>query len=103
MEKVEKGIAFSRQLVTEDGRPRLYISVSGEEDRPTAKPGPSRQASWHARSGHRGESKREPAMFFGHHLGKLLTIPCHSSMLIGRIGCDITESSGPLVRSFLQG
>jgi hypothetical protein len=72
MEKGKKGIPFSRQLVMEDGRPRLYISVPGEEGQPTGKPGPSRQASWHAKSEHLGESKREPAMFFGHHLGKLL-------------------------------
>jgi len=72
MEKGKKGISFSRQLVMEDGRPRLYISVPGEEGQLTGQPVPSREASQDARSEHRRESKREPAMFFGHHIEKLL-------------------------------
>lgn len=56
----------------EDGRPRLYIAVPGEEGQPTEKPVPSREASRKAKSERRREAKQEPAMFFGHQLGKLL-------------------------------
>ena len=72
MEQEKKGVPFKRQLIMEDGRPRLYISLPGEEGQPTDKPVPSREASRKAKSEHRKESKHEPAMFFGHHIGKLL-------------------------------
>ena len=72
MEQGKMGVSFKRQLVMEDGRPRVYIAVPGEEGQPTEKPAPSRDASRDAKRKIRGESKDEPAMFFGHHIGKLL-------------------------------
>jgi len=72
MEKGKKGVSFKRQLVVEDGLPRLYITVPGEEGQPAERPAPSREASRGAKSRHQGESKHERAMFFGHHIGRLL-------------------------------
>ena len=72
MEQGKKGVSFTRQLVMEDGRPRLYIAPPGEEGHPTRKPVSSREAPQTVKREQRGESKQEPAMFFGHHIGKLL-------------------------------
>jgi hypothetical protein len=72
LEQGKKGVSFKRQLVMEDGTPRLYITVPGEEGLPPEKPAPSRDASRDAKRKILGESKHKPAMFFGHRIGKLL-------------------------------
>lgn len=72
MEQGKKGVSFKRRLVIEDGRPRLFIALPGEEEQPTEKPVSSREAPRAAKGGQRGEAKGEAALFFGHRIGKLL-------------------------------
>jgi len=72
MEQGKKGVSLKRRLVIEDGRPRLFIALPGEEDEPSEKPVSSREAPRGVKGEKRGESKQDPAMFFGHQIGRLL-------------------------------
>ena len=72
MKKGTKEASFRRQLIIEDGRPRLYISTDGEKGQPPEDSDSSRERAESVKKEHRGEPKHEPQMFFGNRIGKLL-------------------------------